>query len=155
MQSMISRISARAGSSVVDISVITPSPLNALPAKILTGSATSSIEIEVASGLPMLARIWRADASSVAPSGVASSIAASDSVSFPFSRSSGFLRFPPANFTAAISSLARTRPSWSVSISDSVRASISRPLVGQASATHSFWSSDSMFIRSSPERSLT
>ena len=94
MQSMISRISARAGSSVVDISVITPSPLNALPAKILTGSATSSIEIEVASGLPMLARIWRADASSVAPSGVASSIAASDSVSFPFSRSSGILEVP-------------------------------------------------------------
>ncbi|MCY1540935.1 hypothetical protein D9M68_766030 [compost metagenome] len=49
----------------------------------------------------------------------------------------------------------RTRPSLSVSMRSSVRASKSMPRVGQASATQSFWSSSAMWAMSSPLRNTT
>ncbi len=153
--SAISRISARVASSSAAVSVMTPSPLKTVSAKMRAGSPTSSRLIEVKSALPMSAKMRRADASSVLPSGSASLIAARGRAASPLNRSSGFLRLLQAKVAAAMSSGARTRPSLSVSMSASVRASISRPFVGQARATQSFWSSAPRFARSAPDANLT
>ena len=103
--------------------------------------AVSSTVMAVASAFFKVARICLAEASNCLPSGVASLMALSGSAGEALSRSSGFFRQPPAHLTAAISSGARMRPSLSVSIRARVALSNSSPVVGQARATHSFWSS--------------
>ena len=113
---------------------------DAVCAKMRTVSLVSSTVMEVALALPRLKRIWRAEASNCLPSSVVSLIALNGNVCAPRSKSSGLRRQDVAHFAAAIISGARMRPSLSVSINESVLASNSRPCVGQASATQSFWS---------------
>ena len=60
-----------------------------------------------------------------------------------------------AHWQAAISSGGRMRPSLSSSIRSSVSLSNSMPRVGQARATHSFWSSSPMCAMSCPVRMTT
>ena len=113
--------------------------------------SVSSTVIAVASSLPRFARIWRAEASSRLPSGVR--VVDRDERQRrrrPSRGPRGSSGSPHAHLTAAMISGARMRPSLSVSRSARVLSSNSRPLVGQASATQSFWSSLSSAFRSSP-----
>jgi len=137
-QSIMSLMTALVASSLAESAGTIPSPLNGWSAKVWAAPIASSIVISAVSVLP---KTCRAKAAICLPSGAASLIAASRKVGEPLIRSSGFLSRPPAHLTAAISSGARTRPSLSVSIKARVAWSNSSPVVGQARATHNFWSS--------------
>ena len=152
---MASTITWRTTPSGADSGTTTPSPLKRVCAKTLVRSATSSSVTSFASGLPAATSTWRAAASSAFPSAVSSRMASSGKVSLPATTSPRSFSRASANFTAAITSGARTRPSLSVSRRASVAGSISSPFVGQARATQSFWSSRSMLRRSSGRSSWT
>ena len=108
--------------------------------ELLGDRAVSSRVMAAASGFLRLPRICLAEASNCLPSGVASLMALSGSSGRRLEQVVGILQATAAHLAAAMSSGARMRPSLSVSISASVLASNSRPVVGQARATQSFWS---------------
>ena len=89
-------------------------------------------------------------ASSSLPSGVLSSMLPTASPELPLVKLSGSRREPVIQRAAATSSLARIRPSPSVSINLRVLESMASPATGHASATHSFWSSSPRCARSAP-----
>ncbi len=152
---MISRSSAREGSSSSDISVITPSPLKGESAKTRAGSATSSMLIPAASGLPMLTRICRAEEISVFPSGVESSMDASGRIRFALQEVVGTFEVMPSELPGG-DELAGADATVVVGIDEGQRPRVHlEPAVGQARATHSFWSSASRFMRSAPDCSFT
>ena len=152
---MMSVMTALIASSDAASTGMMPSPLKFVCEKIFVVSAVSSTVISVAFFLPRSERICRADDNNVLPSGVASLIAVKGRAGDDINRSSGFFRQLAAHFAAAMISGARIRPSLSVSTRSSVLVSNSIPRVGQASATHSFWSSSSRWATSAPRSNFT
>ena len=119
----------------------TPSPLNGRSWKAFTAAEASGTESAGASALPrLLSTVFMARCTCL-PSSFSTLTELRASSCGAFKNSSGSLMRLPAHFTALINSGARMRPSPSVSMSSRVRASKVSPLVGQASATHSFQSS--------------
>jgi hypothetical protein len=127
-----------AAASTTESAGTMPSPLNFVCANILAVSVTSPSEIEVESALPRSRRICLAEEKSCLPETVAVLICARGSASPPLFRAPRSLRWSSHHCTAAMTSGARTRPSWSASINAKVRSSYSKPLAGQASAAQSF-----------------
>jgi hypothetical protein len=155
-QAITSSMSWRVGSSwAAEATVITPSPLKAVLAKSAAVSARSSTVMVGSLGRPRLASTCRAAECKVAPSLSRVSMASSDSAPASARRASADLRLRPTKASAASTSGTRMRPSLSVSMRAAVRASNSSPAVGQARATHSFWSSSPSRSRSCPVVSLT
>ncbi len=135
---MTSSIAFASHGSSEDVAGTMPSPLNLVAAKTFAVSVVSSSEISSAPFLSRFARIRFADESSRLPSSLLPSMAASGSEGSRLSRLSGLLSTEPTHLMAARISGARMRPSLSVSISESVFSSNSRPWIGQPSATQSF-----------------
>jgi len=146
---------ARSASSEAVSGVTTPSPLKRM-------AASHSLRLEMSASvsvfesfLPSRSRMRRPSFARSAPAAPLSSRSSSDRVPPPASNASGLRSRSQAQRQAAMTSGGRTRPSPSVSIRSSVRGSKSMPRVGQASATHSFWSSSAMWAMSAPLRNTT
>ena len=130
-------------------SVMMPSPLNWVSAKIFSLSEVSAREILSFSSL-RLARICLADFSSFAPSSFLVLKSLNFRKSCPLRRRSGFLIIDVIHCDAAITSSTWMRPSPSASRSFRVLASNSSPVVGQLSTVHFFLSRFARFAMSEP-----
>ena len=125
-------------SSPVDFSVMMPSPLNCVSAKIPDKFEVSCTEMVVFLVLPRFFRICLAEANKIFPSSVWLLMADRGNSDCSFIKSSGFLMTEVIHCTAAITSGTRMRLSLSVSINCKVSGSISSPSTGQLKAAHSF-----------------
>ena len=133
-----------------DSSVIMPSALKGVFAKILDLSSKSDTAMESAPAFPIFFKTSAAHPSSLFPEMEFSSISESFRLSAPSARVSGFFRAAHANSHAATTSSRLILPSLSASMKSSVFSSKYNPRVGQLRAAQSFMSSSPTAAMSLP-----
>ena len=149
----ISAASALSSPAVAGLTM--PSPLKRMAAREARRSRTWARLSAAPPAWPDRASMRSASACSKAPCSLSRSRLDSCSTSPPSASTWGSRTRATAHWQAAISSGGRMRPSLSSSIRSSVSLSNSMPRVGQARATHSFWSSSPMCAMSCPVRMTT
>ena len=151
---LIAAIAAFSSSFSAAASMMTPSPLNLVPAKIATLSAVSE-RLMTSPSLPRFWRISLAEDASLRPVSVSALKSEMEMEDAPSRSLSALDNADTAHSAVFTTSFTRIFPSPSVSMQARLAWSISRPCTGQESTVHIVGSSSLKWAMSSPLLILT